>query len=264
MAKYKGTKGDDLFTLNEDAADTVRMRGGNDIVRLSATTYSVSEDRIDAGKGEFDLAILEGGGFYNFGHGRFAGFEQIALTGAGAFEIYVDDSVGARGTTFTVFGAGSASDEFQPSSLFIDWSPERDSALLVYGSNGDDAIIGGFRADEFHGGLGRDLMTGNDGADRFVFEAVDGADRWGKDRITDFHAGQDTLVFVTGSVSGFDDLQITDGKLGAVIRTGEGNSSVTLYGVRASDLDAGDFVFGSDAAPAHHALLIPHEGGLLV
>ena len=263
MAKYKGTDGDDIYTLNEDAADTVRMRGGNDIVRLSAATWDVSEDRVDAGKGEFDLAILDGGGFYNFGHGRFAGFEQMALTGEGAFEIYIDDSVGVAGTTFTVFGAGSSSDEFQPASLFIDWSPERDSSLLAYGSNGDDAIIGGFRTDEFHGGTGRDLMTGNDGADRFMFEAVDGADRWGKDRITDFHVGRDKLVFVTDSVADFDDLRITDAELGAVIRTGDGGSSVTLYGVLARDLEAGDFVFGGSAAPVHHALAM-HDGALLV
>lgn len=261
MAKYKGTDGVDFYTLEDDGPDTVRMRGDNDVVRLSAAVYDVNEDLVDAGKGDFDIAILQDGGFYNFGHERFTGFEQMALTGKGAFEIYVDDSVARAGTTFTVYGAGSSSDEFQPSGVFLDWQPERDASLLFFGSNGKDAVIGGGVADTFNGGAGNDLMTGNEGADTFVFtgDAVAG-DIWGKDRITDFRPGEDHLVFQSANVTSFDELLIERTREGLVIRTPDSASSVTLLGVLPRDLHASDVSFEPLSAHlAGHALTVPHE-----
>ncbi|MDK3016519.1 calcium-binding protein [Pseudodonghicola flavimaris] len=57
------------------------------------------------------------------------------------------------------------------------------------GGGGRDTLIGGAGNDILDGGRGRDTLTGSDGADAFIFSKG-----YGKDTITDFELGVDTLI----------------------------------------------------------------------
>lgn len=62
-------------------------------------------------------------------------------------------------------------------------------ADTLFGGLGADRIDGGAGRDRLEGGLGNDLLTGGLGADAFVFGLASG-----KDHITDFNPGEDTIV----------------------------------------------------------------------
>jgi hypothetical protein len=69
-----------------------------------------------------------------------------------------------------------------------------DVRLLARGGAGNDAITGGRRNDAIDGGDGDDMLTGGAGADRFLFDAADGADT-----VSDFSAAQgDKIVLAAG------------------------------------------------------------------
>lgn len=69
-------------------------------------------------------------------------------------------------------------------SHLISPSPDR-----LNGSFGNDLIDGGTGADRLIGGHGTDTLTGGSGSDVFVF--LDGS---GRDQVTDFTVGADTLM----------------------------------------------------------------------
>ena len=263
MAKYVGTVGDDDYTLHEGKREVVRMLGGDDTVHLSAASFG-SDDRIAAGPGR-DTAVFQDGGFYNLGHDHFTGFEDFAILGEGVVELYLDDSVVAGRRELTIVADGLLVDKHHPSHLFIDGAPERHRGLRIHASAGDDVLIGGGSRDDFYGLAGNDLMTGNEGADTFIFEGDDAGDHWGKDRVTDFRPGEDHLMFVTDFARSFDDLLIERTREGAVIRTPGSTSSVTLLGVLPGDLDASDVSFSPAVAGGGvHAPAFLHDHGLLV
>ncbi|MEC9432562.1 MAG: hypothetical protein VYD87_06630 [Pseudomonadota bacterium] len=104
----------------------------------------------------------------------------------------------------------------------------------LFGFGGNDRLKGGGGRDELDGGAGRDLLIGGKGADDFIFGA--GA---GRDKVKDFVAGLDDLVFET--TEAFADLTIRDVRNGVLI-THDGGK-VLLIGVEADDLSNGDFLF---------------------
>jgi uncharacterized protein (TIGR03382 family) len=64
--------------------------------------------------------------------------------------------------------------------------------VIVYGGDGDDALVGGAFADRLDGGNGDDYAAGNDGNDRFMTAATfDGNDRF------DGGAGSDRVAYTT-------------------------------------------------------------------
>jgi Ca2+-binding RTX toxin-like protein len=235
VAKFKGTDDGDVYTLRENKRDVVKMLDGNDTVYLSAASFD-SDDRVNAGKGD-DTAFLTDGGFYNIGHERLVGFESLVLQGEGRFEIYIDDSVGARGGTLEISAQGLS---HASASLFIDGAPERDASLLVYDSGADDVIIGGGQADTFHLHNGNDLVTGNEGGDTFIFEGDVNGDSWGTDRVTDFRPDEDHLTLYSTAITSFDELLFEKTREGLIIRTPGNDSSITLLGLLPRDLDESD------------------------
>lgn len=104
----------------------------------------------------------------------------------------------------------------------------------LIGGAGADTLIGGGGADRIIGGGGPDRLTGGGGPDVFVFAARDGADL-----VTDFRAND--LIEIRSGAARFADLDISGGDAGAVIAFGR--AEVTLAGVAADALSAGDFVF---------------------
>jgi len=61
----------------------------------------------------------------------------------------------------------------------------------LYGSDGDDTIVGGAGNNIIFSGRGNDILTGGTGADVFVIDSVSGANR-----VTDFNIAEDSFVFV--------------------------------------------------------------------
>jgi VCBS repeat-containing protein len=105
----------------------------------------------------------------------------------------------------------------------------------LQGGDGFDLLDGGAGADVLDGGAGADTLTGGEGPDRFVFSA-------GRDLITDFEVS-DRIQISKSLAADFQALKshISQDGSDAVITFGE--ASVTLQGVQASSLFAGDFVF---------------------
>lgn len=62
---------------------------------------------------------------------------------------------------------------------------------IVEGNQGDDTLNGGAGDDTLFGGVGNDTLTGGEGADEFAMRITYG----GKNTITDFNLGEDTLSF---------------------------------------------------------------------
>lgn len=254
MAKFKGTDNPEVYTLGTKR-DVVSMSGGNDAVYLSAATFG-ERDRINGGAGEADGAFVQGGGFYNFGHGRLTHFEALVLDSVGEYEIYIDDTVVAAKHALVVS---------TDAKTFFDGAAERDGYLIFHASGADDILIGGGSDDMFYAGQGDDLLTGNEGRDTFDFAAtyLFPAD-WGNDRITDFHPGEDHLVLHTATVTSFDDLLLEKTRDGLIVRTPDSDSSILLYGLLPRDLHADDVTIMPRQVEPHgpHALAIPHDGPL--
>jgi Ca2+-binding RTX toxin-like protein len=76
------------------------------------------------------------------------------------------------------------------------------NADRLLGEAGNDSLFGGKGADILRGGIGDDYLEGGNGPDRFVFAMGDGTDR-----IADFIAGSDLMVF-SGTGLSYDDLSI--------------------------------------------------------
>lgn len=76
------------------------------------------------------------------------------------------------------------------------------SADLIEGGSGSDTLLGGYGNDRIYGdsgndrivgGMGQDVMSGNSGDDVFVFASASETSPSGRDRITDFDLGADTI-----------------------------------------------------------------------
>lgn len=111
-------------------------------------------------------------------------------------------------------------------------------ADTLYGNARADDLNGGAGADMLIGGRGKDDLTGGKGADDFVFQG-----KYGRDTVTDFGRGHDTLVFTADDVSDFDAVMAVSRQAGddVVIHTDDG--LVRLLDTDLSDLGVHDFDF---------------------
>jgi hypothetical protein len=107
-----------------------------------------------------------------------------------------------------------------------------DNLALAFGTVIEDAI-GGAYDDRIAGNEAANTLTGNGGADTFVF-----ASNWGNDTITDFTPGEDLLDFSAAGLT-FADLEITTAGGDTLISNGD--DSVVLAEVTVDDENA--FVF---------------------
>jgi Ca2+-binding RTX toxin-like protein len=116
---------------------------------------------------------------------------------------------------------------------------------LILGSTGNDELLGlvgndtikGRDGDDLiDGGAGNDILSGDAGSDRFVFKT-----HYGRDRILDFDAdGSDGAQdFIKGDFGSIVSKTNVDGN--AVLDFGS-KDVLTLVGVAAEAIDAGDFV----------------------
>lgn len=203
----EGRDGDDRL-LGQSGADT--LRGGD------------GDDRLDAGAG-FDLAY--GGNGADKLWGRFGA--DTLIGGNGKDRLYGQDGHDdLRG------GAGA------------DWIVGGKHDDRLDGGFGNDSLFGNAGADTLEGGPGNDLMTGGPGPDVFVFADA----QIGSDTVTDFTPGTDLLVFRDdfAEIASFADfMAATYSDAGALVYDfgDDGENVITLQGVAASALTAGDLAF---------------------
>ena len=87
----------------------------------------------------------------------------------------------------------------------------------LFGADGNDRIFGRDGNDVLLGMKGDDVLVGGTGADVFIFQTAGD-----NDLITDFEDGIDTIRVLTGGISSFADLTITDAAGGAIVDYGSG------------------------------------------
>jgi Ca2+-binding RTX toxin-like protein len=146
-----------------------------------------------------------------------------------------DTIIGGDVAADTIFG-GSGDDIIRAFATNASASTASD---IIIGGDGRDVIQGSDAVDTIDGGAGDDFLTGNRGADAFVYLAVEG--NLGNDIITDFETNGDVVQLV-GFGAGFDPLaSLTDGDLGAVLDLGN-DSSIVFLGRRAVEFNEGSFL----------------------
>jgi Ca2+-binding RTX toxin-like protein len=110
---------------------------------------------------------------------------------------------------------------------------------IIYGTDGDDALVGGAGDDTLDGGWGGEILTGGAGADTFVFRAWQGGTyAGGPERITDFHLGVDRVT-TTGDY-GYQPWTMDaeqDGVAGTLLTWGWGDDRVFIAGVTGATVE---------------------------
>ena len=102
------------------------------------------------------------------------------------------------------------------------------NGITIKGNKKNNTIYGGAGNDTLYGGAGTDKLTGGKGRNTFVYANGDG-----KDTITDYTAGQDTLKISSGSI------KTTQTKSNNLVFT-VGSGTVTLTGAAAKAISLKD------------------------
>ncbi len=110
------------------------------------------------------------------------------------------------------------------------------------GEDGHDDLRGGQGMDLIAGGTGNDDLTGGKGADVFLFAAGDD-----KDVIEDFRNGQDRIDLTAYGFDGYHDFRakadVYAHEKSVIIDLGHGDK-ITLDGIKLSQIESSDFIFG--------------------
>jgi Ca2+-binding RTX toxin-like protein len=197
-----GTEGNDWLHGRESANDTLEGLGGND------TVYGYAgEDLLDGGAGHDVLypgsgndTALGGDGNDDFHVGSASDVSNDAVDGGeGAYDRVIYNYTGySAGVHFISSGAGPAT-RTQADPLGGVDTLTGIEALVVYGGDGNDTLVGDGGSNLLWGNGGDDWLTGGGGEDSFRW-SIEYAN--GVDRVTDFTANQDYLHFTTGLING--------------------------------------------------------------
>ena len=263
----EGGDGDDVL-FNVEGNDSLSGGPGNDVLWAGGSRAALEgvsdDDTLDGGAGN-DTVTYEGLGF---SEGRFAGVEASLVTGQATVTGFntVDDPdrempLTSTDTLINIENLVGGEDD---DTLTGDREANR-----LDGARGNDIINGGNGNDHITGGTGNDTLTGGDGDDVFRFNAVEYLDTEliafvandteseesvfvpigpGSDRVTDFGAGNDRLVFDGGLFADLNAVRAAateteDGNLEIAISETE---TLTLFNASLDDLTA-DTVTTTDA-----------------
>jgi len=191
--KLQGTEGTNRFNISSGNGH-LYGRGGNDVMTVQAG----GSHRIHGGSGTNDVARLEGGNF--------------TLT-----DVELDSSNGSDGGRWLVFSDGQNETRIHESTEIININNNRsfneywDSHRVEINdrrpnSRREHDLEGSFRNEDFHGGRGRDNLTGAEGADHFYLES-NHRRAFGDthaDRITDFSKAENDLIKIDANEFGVD------------------------------------------------------------
>ncbi|WP_376097816.1 NosD domain-containing protein [Roseomonas sp. CCTCC AB2023176] len=238
-----GSGGNDTVTLTKPVqGGAVDLGGGEDHLILSSdgpNALTVSHTETITGGGSADSVVL-GTTLASGTVGLSAGDDRLVLaSGRNDVEVFSVETVvgGAGDDRIAITGPGGR----------------------LEGGAGADTLTGGANADQLYGGSGGDVLTGNGGVDRFIYKAASDAAVGTGERITDFDARGDVLVF-GGLLKGDFEFR------GAAAFTGDGHSEarfvdgtdqltvdvngdgtadmqMTLSGVKLASLSESDFLW---------------------
>ena len=261
----EGGDGDDVL-LNVEGNDNLSGGPGNDVLWAGGSRAALEgvsdDDTLDGGAGN-DTVTYSGLGF---SERQFAGVEASLVTGqatvTGFNTVEDPDREEPLTSTDTLINIENLVGGEDDDTLTGDREANR-----LDGGRGNDIINGGNGNDHITGGVGNDTLTGGDGDDVFRFNAVEyleesviafsvgGADETvftpigpGSDRVTDFGAGNDRLVFDGGLFADLNAVRAAateteDGNLEIAISETE---TLTLLNASLDDLTA-DTVTTRDA-----------------
>ena len=228
----------DTVWLGTGTADNVNLGGGNDTLKMAATSLNAG-DVFDGGAGTNDILYFTAGGAITgsaWGSGVKSGFETLQLTNDTFSITFNDDAAAMFGGTITVDGTAvtnasitiTALGMATANSLHVDVSGNAGAGYVhLTGGYGDDVLTGGATiGNNLYGNGGDDILTGGSGVDHI----------YGGD-------GNDTIYCGDG-----DDWQTIGGDAGDdIIYAGAGNDSIegddgndTLYGEAGDDVLNGE------------------------
>jgi Ca2+-binding RTX toxin-like protein len=175
ITSFAGGAGNDLFDMrlsNANSFSTSVVGGGGDDTIVFATNYS--GNAVLAGGNGTDTVEFEGsyGGLVLVG--GFPGLrtiEKVEFFG-GSYNVTVQNDISSTaingatsGATVTYDGRDLGVSE----SLVIDLSSSSSAASIVLGGDGFDTLLGSANSDTIKGGLSRDNIQTNGGADIFIY-----------------------------------------------------------------------------------------------
>ena len=259
----KAGKGNDKITLTKGKKNTVYGEAGNDTVTVNGgssnlyggagndvyvigknSTGTAKVKDFSVKKGNTDSVTITGGTVKSIGVSGsdviVKGGKSAALTLQNAKNktFTVTDTLG----NYTVSGSnvkltlGKNYKGTLTAASFITTVDAKSNAngITIKGNKKNNTIYGGAGNDTLYGGAGTDKLTGGKGRNTFVYANGDG-----KDTITDYTAGQDTLKISGGSIgktalaNSNKDLVFTVGS-GTVTLTGAAAKAISLKDSRGS------------------------------
>jgi Ca2+-binding RTX toxin-like protein len=224
-----GRGGDDVLA-GHAGADTLFGGAGDD--RLSG---AAGRDRLVGGAGDDTLAGGAGADLLIGGPGRDTASHAAAGRGVTVSLAHpgrnTRDAAGDRHVGIENLEGGSGADRLTGNGRANDlWGG--DGRDRLQGLGGADRLFGGDGRDTLEGGAGNDRLSGGDGADHFVFRRGDG-----RDTITDFQPGIDTILVARGMVP---EVRIAGG---AVTLDFGGGDRLVVEGIATPDAVLTDLMF---------------------
>ena len=236
---FYGGKGKDTFYINGGIGNIITGGAGNDIFVLRGVEERVDEAITatikDYTYGQDTLQIIGTTVTNTKNSGKnvifSAGKAKVTLTNAFGKTISIKDNRGSYTVSKTAIKLGKGfkgtmfAEQFLPTVTSID-GQKATKGISVYGNDLDNVIYGGSGNDTLYGGSGNkpndgnDTLTGGDGKDTFVFVG-----NGGKDIVTDYTEGQDSLYFLSGSISS---TTLTNNNKDVSLKVGDRHNTITL------------------------------------
>ena len=204
---FYGGKGVDTFNVNAGTTNYIYGGAGNDVIVIGKTSTGTAVVKdFSVKSGNKDTVKVTGGAVKSIAvsgknmivkGGKSA---SVTLQNAKSKTFTVTDTLGS----YTVSGVnvklalGKNVKGTVTAASFITTLDGRSdaNAITINGNAKNNTIYGGAGNNILNGGTGNDTLSGGAGKDTFVY-----ANGQGKDIITDYAAGQDTLQITSGSIS---------------------------------------------------------------
>lgn len=214
-----GAAGNDTL-IGGAGNDTLFAGSGNDLVYVQNQVAhdNVSSDTAWAGSGNDTLYGSDGANRLGLSSG-----DDLVYSYGGDDIIYAnvgDDTIYSGSGNDLVYG-GDDED-------FIDAGSGDDE---IYGGDGSDTIEGGTGNDLLYGGLGNDTLTGGAGNDSFNFKPTSNM------TITDFVAGEDTIVLELSQIENYSQVQDSMEQSGSDVRITIGSDVILVNDITVTELD---------------------------
>lgn len=188
-----GDSNDNHFTINSGKSN-IKAGAGDDTMQV----FAGADHTLHGGSGNSDVAELKGGNF-------------------SLVDVVLDNQAGEDEGRWIVFSDGVNETRIHESTEFINngemsrfeqlWESHRTTISDPrQNSRREFELEGTFKNEDFHGGRGRDNLTGGGGADHFYFESSHRRARGERfaDTITDFFKSEKDKVVIDVSEFGLD------------------------------------------------------------